>query len=396
MQVIEFLNTHPIADLTNIRKAYIADKNVWILNYEHVLQDKNGLGKYDAVLCQCRNLVVREESPNNWRIMSQSFKRFFNWTEDVVETKLFTEEMLKGNVLASEKFDGSLITITYFDGKWHIFTRGSDADTNPFRGMALMSETDTSETKDSPPDSSKKENPKEKDQKVMDTFGARVRQFIDVETLDVDITYIFELCTPLANITKYSEPFIALLAANRKGVELDHVALQALHDTLPDHVHMPEVLHPKSIDDLHAVLATKAPDFEGYVLSYVDQANVTHRMKLKTPTYVSMHHAKSKQLNTTDVLRIIAIGETDEFLAYMPEYTKVFESIKKWLCNTSTGIDEFIETHKSKSRKDFAIQVGSRQHKWLYFDLYQSKYPNALSGFLHPDNHSKTAAQYSS
>ncbi len=368
MSVVSFLNDHGLDGLTNIKKAHITDKNVWILNYEQIPHVKDGLGKYHPVLCKCRNLVVREDSPNNWRIMSQSFRRFFNWTEDVKETELFTKALANGQVLASEKFDGSLITVTYFDDKWHVFTRGSDADTNPFRGMSTPTDSDTSKE---------------------DTFGSLVRKFIDPATLNKDITYIFELCTPLANVTHYSEQFLALLAANIQGVELD---ILAVHKTLPDHIRLPEMLNPTSIDELYTHLKTKSPDFEGYVLKYTDDDGIIHRMKLKTDTYVSLHHTKSKQFTNEDIINVIASGEIDEVLAYMPEYKERFSSIKVKLTNLSDEIDEFMDLHRGLSRKEFAMLIATKKNKWLYFDLHQNKYPNALSGFYHASNRTKAAA----
>lgn len=52
MDVVTFLNANSIDALTNIKKAFIASKNVWILNYEQVPIIKDGLGKYHPVLCQ--------------------------------------------------------------------------------------------------------------------------------------------------------------------------------------------------------------------------------------------------------------------------------------------------------------------------------------------------------
>lgn len=387
MDVISFLNEHGLDGLTNIKKSYVTDKNVWILNYEQIPQVKDGLNKYHPILCKCRNLVVREESPNNWKIMSQSFRRFFNWNEDIKETEVFTKAFATAGVRANEKFDGSLITVTYFDDKWHIFTRGANADANPFRGMRYTVVDSDAIIPESPITLETKKE-------TVETFGSVVMQFINPDLLDKEITYIFELCTPMANVTRYSEQFLALLAANKQGEELD---ILEIHKSLPANIKLPEMFYPKSIDEVDDRLKTKSPDFEGYVFSIVID-NIVRRMKYKTPSYVSLHHAINKQFNMEDIVNIISVGEIDEILAYMPQYKEQFKIVESKILNVSSEIDAFLDKNRGLSRKDFALAVANTVNKpvkWLYFDLYQGKYPNALTGFYHESNRSKTAAAFS-
>ena len=164
-ETLQFLNEFGVDALSkkNIKVARIESKNVWVLNYEQVESSKDGFRKQHPINRQCRNLIVRDQP---WRIVSQSFRRFFNWGEDVEETKNMIEQMEKGKVTAREKFDGSLITVTHFDGQWNIFTRGAEADGNPFRGMGSSFGTAENDTS---------------------TFGSRVRQHVNMNELDTGI-----------------------------------------------------------------------------------------------------------------------------------------------------------------------------------------------------------------
>lgn len=339
---------------------------------------KDGLGKYHPVLCQCRNLVVREVSKNNWIVISRSFRRFFNWAEDITATEEFKNRMANGQVIAYEKFDGSLITVVYFDNAWHIFTRGSDADTNPFRGMQFVGLTDEKE----------------------ETFGSRVRSLLNLDTLNKEVTYVFELCSTNVNVTKYDSVFLALLSANINGIEIygDDLYSKRADLGLPDTIKTPEILHPSSIDALYAQFKTKSPDFEGYVLSYLDpiDGKTVHRMKLKQESYVSLHHIRTKQMTVLDTVRIVATNETAEVLSYMPEHKDTFDSIQTRLTALAEEIDAFLASNRHLPRKEFAVLIPkTAELKWLYFDLYQGKYLNALHGMYNATNHGKVAGLFS-
>jgi len=358
MEIVPFLETNGLAGLTNIKINRLEDLDVYILNYEQIPSDPKGLGKYHPVLCECRNLVVRDKP---WRVMSRSFRRFFNWGEDVQATQDFIAAMKDKKVIAHEKFDGSLITVVFFDNRWNIFTRGSNADTNPFRGMSYNSFTTT--------------------------FGEKVRSLLDLSILDPKITYIFELCTPGANVTKYSESFLALLAARESTNELDIFELK-----LPDTIHRPETFKPSSIDEVHERISKKSPDFEGYVLSY-SQNNEVKRIKVKSKSYVELHHLHSKAYSFEDLVGVCLTGEIAEVSLIIPDLKDTLEKIDNDLSLAIRDCDSFIAENKLLSRKEFAMKVGKRPFAFVLYDVFQGKYPNAHTAFTLPTNRSKIANQ---
>ena len=320
--------------------------------------------------------------------MSRSFRRFFNWTEDISATEEFKKQIASRHVVAHEKFDGSLITVVYFDDAWHIFTRGSDADTNPYRGMQTVNASlAAGKSKEVLHTSEKPE-----------TFGSRVRSLLNLQTLHKNITYVFELCSTTANVTKYDSTFLALLSANIDGIEIYGSDLELLHKSLPKTVLRPETLYPTDVEDLYTHLKTKSPDFEGYVLSYAssEDGKTIHRMKLKQESYVILHHSRSKQITIVDAIRIIATNEVDEVLSYMPEYKTTFDDIKAKLTKISMYIDAFIAVNRHLSRRDFAVAIPKdAELKWLYFDLYQGKYLHATHGMYSDSNYGKVASVFS-
>lgn len=343
----------------NIKVNAVESRNLWILNYEQVETNPQGFKKTHPVIRECRNLVVRNKP---WRVLSHSFTRFFNFKEDVDETVAMLKAIADGRVVAHEKFDGSLITVAYFDDQWNIFTRGAMADTNPFRGLVFDTE--------------------------LSTFGSRVRKYVNLDNLDKSVTYVFELCTPYAHVTRYDREFVALLAANRDGKELD------ITNMLPNMPH-PETFDVKSMDDLYARLAAKPADYEGYVLSYIDDG-IVHRMKVKQASYVALHHMVSNHYNFNDLVLVVLTGEIAEVTAYIPQYTKILMAIKEEVERICDTLHEFWIIHKDMSRKDFAKAVGKRDFSWLLFDLiggkglsvrelmYNQKYSNKIAAVLEP------------
>jgi hypothetical protein len=350
MEVVNFLNLNGIEGLSNIKVAEAKNMDgVYILNYMQIPADKNGMTKYDPILCNCRNLVVRKRD-SKWEMVSRSFRRFFNWGEDVEETKYMEKQMALGNVTAYEKFDGSLITVTFdkVTQKWCIFTRGSNADENPYNTIVLAQET---------------------------TFGNKVRELIDLNDLDTEITYIFELCIPGAGVTIYSEPFLALLSANKDGVEID-----VIEDMVKDwkiKPRFPEVFKCNNIKDVLNRIATKSNDFEGYVLCCKDGDDI-RRVKVKSATYVAMHHTVTQDYTTKDLIKIVLTNETDEVISVLernPKYTFVISEIneiKRKMIMLYENIESKYETVKHLEGKEFALAVKDHPYKSVLFTLSKS------------------------
>lgn len=314
----------------NIKVASIPCINAYMLNYEQIGSNPNGFTKRNPVLMDCRNLVVRYDTAlRQWGIISKSFSRFFNWNENESDTYLMTTLIGQKRVTAFEKLDGSLITMSFIDGEWRIFTRGAYADTNPFRGMPNAF---TNQPRD--------EN---------DTFGRRVRKYVDIERLNQNYYYVFELCTPGAHITNYDTERLYLLSV------IDSATHQEVQHPLPDEftriapnealIDLPKSFLVESMIELFDTLSKQSKDFEGYVLSaniddskdaavlgYV-QPGIPFRIKLKSDSYLTLHYHGTKKVTLPDLCEIVVSNEQDEVLSYSitsnPEYASMIAKITK-------------------------------------------------------------------
>jgi len=411
MNTIQLLNENGLDFLldNNVDAKYIPHKDVYILNYQQIETNKKSIyRKHHPVVRECRNLIVRKLPNNKWIQISRSFERFFNYLEHKEETEIFNKAMESKEVVAYEKLDGSLIQLTYFDNTWHIFTRGSDADINPFRGMSLglmktpqdkSQDNPLNNQKDNPQDKSlnnQKDNPQDKSlnnqkdnpqdnpqnkslnnqkdnpQDKPDTFGDHVRSFIkDFSKLNTDYIYIFELCTPLVHITHYDKEKLTLLTI------IDRTSNQELPDEYQDQVSyenawsQPEILYPTSIEEIYQHINKKPKDYEGYVLKYKSM-----RMKVKSQSYVTLHHIGSKINTKWDLLRVVVEGESDETSAVLKQYRDDLKSLDEILNTQYTLVENFWQTNQHLDRKEYAklVQAANTPFNWLLFDLKTGKF----------------------
>lgn len=327
----------------NIKVARIEPLNAYILNYDQIESNPTGFKKRHPIIRECRNLVVRYTPSYQWQIIGKSFSRFFNWGESPEDAHMMDHFFANDQVTAFEKLDGSLILISYIDGEWRVFTRGSYADTNPFRGTLT---TQISES---------------------DTFGSRVRQYVDLSKLDPAYYYVFELCTPGAHITKYDMEFLALLAVVN-STTLDEVpyplpekfTMISPDPTIP--IRQPASFHIHSFNELQQILALQAPDFEGYVLlARLPGTDIHFRIKVKSESYVTMHHLGTKTFTLEDLCRVVVTGEEAEVSGILTAHKTILEKLTNLYRDATDAIVSFYLDNAMLTRKVYAQYVCERE-----------------------------------
>jgi len=299
MQIVKFLNENAITAknvVACMRAVNVTAKPIpsvsstaFMFNYVQFGYSSNGWPPTDERLRECRALLL-EELDGEWHVLSRSFKRFFNYKEYPATDEEFANAMAAGIVIASEKLDGSIITASYIRGKWRFFTRTTDADENfnPRTGK---------------------------------TYGEQVRDMCNLSELDKSLTYVFELCSEDTHVTRYSDTFLGDLMTHRDGIEMKTEKLSFTRD--------PACFLPRTFDEVMERLSTDVKaksDFEGYVLSYTVN-DVTHRIKVKSTTYLDSHKNKYKQLTLVEIFRKALVDGYAEAAA-IAERTKDVTDVK--------------------------------------------------------------------
>ena len=296
----------------------------------------------DEIACHCRGMVIAREDgadidvtvPFEARILAFPFIRFFNYGH----MNLVFEPMA-----VYEKVDGTMI-VCYFDSiknVWRVATRNVPDGSNVFgdHGVTFHMLFERA---------------------VMEQLGMSFEAF--TKLLAKDVTYIFELMTPMNVVVVKHEKFHICLLGARNLVSGSECLVDQL--SISDLVPVPENYIDqfrglKDEDFFNAlVIAANARDpqkHEGYVIVGPDM----QRLKIKSDAYVTFN--KVHDLTKYDILGLILDNTVDDFIPMMQDHHKVMvdvvsEKLSLWVTTVNKALADF-EWFKYGSRKDFAAYL---------------------------------------
>ncbi len=257
------------------------------------------LFKYDQLNSDFSIKLVREArgiilEDQNYDIVCRPFEKFFNIEEPLAANIDWDSSKIQ------EKKDGSIIKIWYFQDKWNISTNGIIYAEN----AELES---CSEYK---------------------TFYALVLKALNKQEMytwenmfDPEYTYLFELTSPYNRVVVPYKDF-GLTFICKKHTQTGEEVYNFEYDTpaVEDYTNQ-----FKSIKEVYENTQSLDEFHEGYVI--VDK--YYNRVKIKSPTYLQLAYLKGENgLTLKNAIDIIEGNETDEILAYFPEYKAMFDRIK--------------------------------------------------------------------
>jgi hypothetical protein len=128
-----------------------------------------------------------------------------------------------------------------------------------------------------------------------------------------------------------------------------------------------------------AALALDPMQNEGFVV--VDKN--FGRVKIKSPSYVLLHHLKDG-FGQRRMIRLIQLGETSEILAYFSEYQELFDEIESKINALILQIEAEYSTIKHLTdRKAFALEATKSKNSGVLFALFLGKATNVRDYILH-------------
>ena len=137
-------------------------------------------------------------------------------------------------------------------------------------------------------------------------------------------TYMFELTSPFNKVVcQFHKTELHFIGCrnNETGQEIffgDH-ELAEIFDT-------PKIFPLRSVDECVAAAAELDVNAEGYVVVDKD----FNRVKIKSPTYVALHHMKNNNvLSYERGIEIVRGNELEEVVTYFPEFKEHLEKIKE-------------------------------------------------------------------
>ena len=108
-----------------------------------------------------------------------------------------------------------------------------------------------------------------------------------------------------------------------------------------------------------------------------------NRVKIKSPSYVMIHHLKEGMFQRR-IIRLIQLGEQSEVLSYFPEYQEMFTEIQALIDAKLAEIE--IDYHRIKhltDRKEFALEATKTSCPDVLFGLYTGAGTDVREYVLH-------------
>lgn len=330
LEVQKLLRTDGLATLENnyniIVRRHKEHSNLVLLKY-NMLESPMG----ERIVQECRGLILDENK--NWEIVSYPFGKFFNINEG------HAAPINWATASVQEKLDGSLMTLYYYKGMWRVASSGSpDASGSVNESMLEW---------------------KERGQLIQPFPIDFASYFWQIATLrgmsihplmDVPKKYcfMFEMMGPLNRIiVKHDISRIVLLSA-RDLTCGSEIPLSLAKNLLPGSIEVVQEFPLSSVEEIIKSFDHMNPvEQEGYVV--IDKE--FHRIKIKCPAYVALHHVKGNgEVTPKQLLKIAMAGENDEWVSY-------FEEFKDDLLRIRAMLEDFIDL-VSKDYTDISQQIG--------------------------------------
>jgi hypothetical protein len=287
----------------------------------------------EPIVQECRGIILDEA--NDWTVVCYTFKKFFNLNEPLAaKIDWSTAEV-------QSKEDGSLCQLFHYDNKWNIATSGT-------------------------PDASGQVNDYGKTFKELfwETWN---KLGYETDVLLNSCCYALELTGPLNRVVVDHKEASLHMIGKRFLKDLNEYFLVEPYANLTPPLARSYPL--KSIEDcIKAAEALNPLENEGFV---VVDANF-NRVKIKSPAYVMLHHAKDS-LSKKRMCEVIRKGEYEEFrvaIDSLPELKKIFEEIDIAHRHAIVHCDtKFTEIRYIENQKAFALEANKTPYASILFQM---------------------------
>lgn len=348
MEIIKYLNActhaHPYEALAQLKEELGIKHShtelfpeLFVLNYDQIDSPK-----FHTITGECRSLVLEYVDVGNWKVISRSFDRFFNYGETDCGYNA-------PQLIANEKMDGSLIGIFYHDKYgWLYRTRSMIMPTSSIMGFELTWDDLIEEALGS----------------IWNGMSESFKH--DVMFANTSATYICEVTAPENRIvTRYANREMTLLAARDVNGAY---------------------WNPEFLDDLACMYGWRRPrrwtfktmeecaqgaqDLrelqEGYVMYDRTGSPVC---KVKNPAYVAAHHLRGEGvLSPKRVINLLDIGEMAEYLSIFPEDAGAMEPYVRAYFQVFAEAEVMWSLYSTvEAGKPFAMKVNKSPVQGLLF-----------------------------
>ena len=292
--------------------------NLVLFKYNQIESDFS-----NPIVQEARGIILDENS--NWDVVFMGLTKFFNLNEPLAAPIDWSTAVVQ------EKLDGSFIGLYWYDNHWDCCTTGSPDAGGEVNGYGFS---------------------------FSQLFWGIVRPDLNDPFLEFtkQESHMFELCTPYNRVVVNHKEKRVVYLGSRSTRTLKECPSAFFDDFDKKGIpfEIPVTYKISNVDDcIEAAKKLDPMNNEGFV---VVDANY-NRVKIKSPAYVILHHAKDS-LSKRKMCDVIRKGEYEEFkvaISSFPELNELFEKIKVIHDATCYTADEYYSRFKDiEDQKEFA------------------------------------------
>ena len=285
----------------------------------------------NSVVQEARGIIIDLSTLD---VVCWPFRKFGNHTES------YADSIDWSTARVQEKIDGSIIKLYFYNDQWNWATNNTinaeDTKANNVTGSS---------------------------------FADLIRKAVNYsnikfDELDTQKTYIFELVSPENQIVIKYNDYKLYHTGTRNNItgeeSIENIGIEHPYEyPLTTFEECLEAVNKLNIDD--------NVEHEGFVV--VD--NNWHRIKIKSMTYITLHHLVTNQVSKKNILEYILEDNDLEAVKEYPQYAVFFSFYKYKLDEFIFNIDRFIlavrKLYEEYSFDRKAVALTIKNHKYAAF-----------------------------
>ena len=293
-----------------------------------------------------RGIMFNITDPNNVFVVSMPPQKFFNYEEGGVDhtSYAFGDKMVK--------MDGSLISTYLHQGNLFLKSKASLFSEQALSAMKLLNQDENQDYK------------AELTKLVKDGYTVNL-EYTSPDNRIV-IPYQEEKLTILS-VRRHEDGFNTFATRLRNFLDSNG------YKELQNHLVQSEQLHDQTIEHSSFVEAVRAEqEGEGYVVELLVSEQNSYLVKLKNIKYITLHQTKDSVNSDKRLFEAVIEEATDDLRGmffddpYVLEKIEAMENKVRPVYNhIIKTVEDFYETNKNLSRKDYAILAKAELPKFM-------------------------------